>query len=570
MLQQGSFTRCIFRKLMLSNVLGWGAYCANLAIDAILGGSQLGELALNAISIITPLTSIIYFLMLLTSPGFAMLYGKYTGELDTDHARRAAGESLVSAAGMSVIIALLLFIIKEPYLAYFNCTGELYENASVYYNWIIVYGVICPVLMSLNYLVVADGDAFSALLANLLSLGSNIIFSIFLSKRYGISGLGLATVIGSLMCTLGFAFHFFRKSNGVHFRLCFCRKEFFNAVRLSSSFYATYIFRTVVSMILNKLIIITSGVSYISAFSVVNLAICFFEMSGAVNDSSEGLFLTYLGEQNNYGIHNVMKTASRATLLLGIALTVLLFLSAPFLPRLYGMTSPELITASLRATRIIALAAISFSFCEFGKSLYPALEKPGTSILLAALHDLACPLLLAVPLGLAFGFTGIVVGITCSPWLVLILFSLILRVKYGKSGFPLYLPDSGEEVLSFDLKVEPVSFIELQGRVSDAMLRRGYSLNHIENLIEELYLRIMDKNPGKTILSELTLFFGPSQMRMIIRDNGIIFALTDEESPIDSFNAFVLNSLLETKNKSYVMTTSLNRNAFVFVQNRAS
>ena len=94
--------------------------------------------------------------------------------------------------------------------------------------------------------------------------------------------------------------------------------------------------------------------------------------------------------------------------------------------------------------------------------------------------------------------------------------------------------------------------------------KHGYEVEHLELLIEELYTRIYEKNPGKTVCSECALLFGENHVRIIVRDNGVIFNFIDENNSIESMNAYVLNSLLEkTKEKEYLITTSFNRNGFL-------
>ena len=62
MLKQGTFINKKFYRMLIFNLLSWGAYAANSMIDAVLGGNQLGEIALSAVSIVAPLGSFISFL----------------------------------------------------------------------------------------------------------------------------------------------------------------------------------------------------------------------------------------------------------------------------------------------------------------------------------------------------------------------------------------------------------------------------------------------------------------------------------------------------------------------------
>jgi len=66
-------------------------------------------------------------------------------------------------------------------------------------------------------------------------------------------------------------------------------------------------------------------------------------------------------------------------------------------------------------------------------------------------------------------------------------------------------------------------------------------------------------------MSECALLFGENHVRIIVRDDGVIFNFVDENNVVESLNTHVLNSLLEkTKEKNYILTTSFNRNGFIF------
>ena len=565
MLKQGTFINKKFYSMLFFNLLCWGAYSANTMIDAILGGNQLGEVALSAVSIVAPINSFVSFLAYVFTPGCGILFGINIGAFKKEEAYRTAGTSVVSSLVIGLAGALLLLAIKTPFLNYYGCTGELLENASTYYNWYIAQVVVFPLSQAIYYLIVADGAAFYIMLGSVGSILANIILSYALCKTIGISGLGMATVLSEVVAALLFAIHFFTKANSVHFKLSLDAKILKRACVLSANSSLNFIFITLVDIIMNKIILVSCGQVYIAAYSVVNFVLAMFLIPGGVFDSCQGICTGYVGEKNNYGINNILKTAMKSVYIISGAMMVALFIAAPYIPRLYGMTTPEVIAVSIRAARILCVSTIPFGVTFFAYKIYASMNKPLLSIIMAFLYNFFCPLILSIPLAFAIGFDGVSIGMSLSSFLVIILFVCFLRAKYGKDGFPWYLEETGEEAFGYDLCVTKGTIPEIRDKVKAELDHHGYEIENLELLIEELYTRIYEKNPGKTVCSECTLLFGKNHVRIIVRDNGTIFNFVDENNSVESMNAHVLNSLLErTEDKQYLITTSFNRNGFVF------
>lgn len=565
MLKQGTFINKKYYSMLLFNLLSWGAYAVNSMIDAILGGNQLGEVALSAISIVAPIGSFVSFLSYVFTPGCGIIFGMNIGAFKKEEAYKTAGTSVISSIAIGVFGALLLLAIKTPFLNYYGCAGELRENASVYYNWYITWVAVFPLSQAIYYLVVADGDAFFVMLSSVSSILINIILSYVLCKRVGISGLGMATAFSAAVSALICSFHFFTQKSSVHFRLSLDMRILKRACILGANSSLNFVFITVVDIIMNKIILIACGQVYIAAYSVVNFVLAMFLIPGGVFDSCQGICTGYVGEKNNYGINNILKTAMKSVFIICGAMMVALFIAAPYIPRLYGMTTPEVIAASVRATRILCASSIPFGIVYFTFKIYACMNKPLLSIIMAFLYNFFCPLLLSIPLAFLMGFDGVSVGMSASSFLVIALFIWFVRARYGKEGFPWYLEETGEEAFGYDLYVTKDTIPEIRDKVKTELDNHGYKIENIEILIEELYTRIYEKNPGKTVCSECALLFGKNRVRIIVRDNGIIFNFVDENNSIESLNAHVLNSLLErTEDKQYLITTSFNRNGFVF------
>ena len=133
MLKQGAFINKKFNKLLLGCFWGNLAYVINLMTDSIISGNVLGEVSLQAVSIVYPLFSVVYFFAYLIAPGAGVIFGKLIGEFNKDEASRVAGTTFTATAIIGAFLAAGLWLIKLPFLTYYGCSGQLMQDASQYY-----------------------------------------------------------------------------------------------------------------------------------------------------------------------------------------------------------------------------------------------------------------------------------------------------------------------------------------------------------------------------------------------------------------------------------------------------
>jgi len=565
MLKQGSFIKKKYYKVFAESLPGSFAVGISIMLDSVLSGNQLGEAALTAVSIVAPLQFIILFFSAFYGIGYALLYGRANGEFDTDKAYRIAGQTVITTVFVSISLAALMLTFKQAFLNAYDCTGELFVHASAYYDWMIVYALILPMQYVLAQFLFVDADTLLTSIGGIVDIVLNIVLSAALCNSYGTAGLGMGTCIAAASESLILMLHFARKTNSIHFKFSFRFGELVKAVKLSSAVSLSTLFISLTDIVMNKLILVSCGVTMVAAYSVVNLVYNLYETHSATALSCQGFTSSFLGEKNSAGIKNVMKTALKATVGVGLVYVALLLIFAPMIPKLYGMETPELVKTAIFTVRMMSFAAVPYGIAYLAECTFPSFGKLKLGIVMTFLNDLFCPLILSVPFVYMFGFTGVAVGMSFNAYLVVAFFSLFVIAKYGKKGFPLYLEDYGEETVSFDLYVTEETITQIRDHVKHELDIRGFKIENIELLIEELYKRIYEKNPGKRIMSECTLLFGKDRVRILVRDDGVIFNFVDENNLIESLNAHVLNSLLEqTKKKEYILTTSFNRNGFSF------
>ena len=87
----------------------------------------------------------------------------------------------------------------HAYLAFFEPPAEVLLLAKPYFFWYRLVILILPLTSFMMDMVFADGDELLSGLANGIQTASNIACSLLLVRHFGIAGIGMASLIGTLL-----------------------------------------------------------------------------------------------------------------------------------------------------------------------------------------------------------------------------------------------------------------------------------------------------------------------------------------------------------------------------------
>ena len=152
---------------------------------------------------------------------------------------------------------------------------------------------------------------------------------------------------------------------------------------------------------------------------------------------------------------------------------------------------------------------------------------------------------------------------------------IYITARYGKKDCPLLFSKvpGDENSYLFHLSVEPEQIIGVQKEVETLLLEKNVdrrTVGKIKLLVEELYMLIREKNGDKKILSELTVFLHPEEIKIITKDDGVLFDISDDDVSVTSIASFAVAAYMEKlgENRHYLTTMSFNRSAFVIKTNK--
>ena len=571
-MKKSGFCEIKFRSMLFTGTLTLAVLYIMLLCDTIIAGYFIGEKGVAAINAVTPVTGIVTFLSTVVAIGSGILYSREIGAMNKRRADEIFGQGLILSIAIAAFSASALALGRELYFRANGVTGEIFELASAYYRWTPLNAVLNVTVNYLTQMVYTDGDETCNNISYGCQIGGNIVLSVLLARSLGMAGIILGTIIGNVLGLLAISWHFFRKSNTLHFVWHLSWKDLLDSVRFSIVDAAIYLCWAVMDYVMIGHISARYGETGLVTLAVVVSVIEFSVVMDGVGMAVQPLLGTYLGEKNHVLIRRLMRAAAKAALIEGLIANALVFVFAKQFCALFGIAGGAALLPSVRAVRIVSLGMTFCSVFSLTTSYYMLVNHVGLSVAITVLKDGLLYSTLPLLASALFGETGMWAAFAAVPALALALSFLFVRLHYGAARFPYLLENTDTNILVLDDTLTKESCVRLSQQVESAMREQGFSsrtANRAALFTEEIGLTILEKNAAekKAILTEISLLFEGDSVLLIERDSGEIFDLTDPDQAISGLSSFILSGLMEAhKEKAYLTTTGYNRNMMRFAR----
>jgi len=568
LLPQGSFVREKYRRLLIAGIMTWLVTLVDSCADTFIAGIYINEAAVSGVELVTPFFSILTFVAYLIAMGTALLYSRESGAFHYERAYGLVGQGVICAAAASALLVVAMIVLREPLMNYYSPSPEVVAYANEYYTYQMFFAVMYPIFYLVLQLVVIDGDENIPVAATVTMAGVNLGASLLLVGSYGVKGIALGTAIGAFCGFCVYGLHFLRKTNSIRIRFHFAWKDVAEMVKLSSTTAVTLLYVAIIDIIMNKYVIDNFTDIYLPAYAVINFVLNLGTIFSSSFDAAAGFVSVAYGERNPMNIKKVMKIATAAVLIEAGLSFFIIECAAAKIPQFYGITDPEVFAAAANAARVVAISFPAIGLYYLYCAYYPAVGHVVLGNIATAIYMLITPLAVAMPLGNTFGFSGLTWGFMLTSVITVIAMMLMIRFRFGRAAGPLILEKTGEKPLSYDLCLSRESIDALCDRVRSDLTERGVApgiINEVQLVIEESYLTILEENSSRSVLSECNILLSDQSLRLITRDNGVIFDITDADAKVKGLRSYVLARLMEhNPERSHVTTISFNRNSYLW------
>ena len=537
--------------------------------DSIIAGIMIGETAVAGVNLVTPLYAIAAFFGFIFSIGIPIIYSKEIGSFNKKKADQAFGFGLLLTIAVGIIMCVLCLTAADNYLTFYNADSAILEQGKSYLFWMSFLFLTLPVRTLIAEMIYVDGDEFLTTILTLIQVIANIPLSIILSIKMGVAGISLASFLTMVFSLLISIFHFTKETNTLKLNFFFSFEMLYSSIKYSIIDASSYIFIAIFAICIEKYIVFSFGSNMLIIASIIifmkELSMVFDGIGATINP----FIGIYLGEKNYKGVENTYRLAKITAIFEGLIISVMIFILAPFVPKLFGVTNPHMIKLSISAVRITELSFVFVSLLYLLPSYYLLIEKVLLGFFICSLRDVVICLPLAIIWGNIFGIYGMFIGIMLAPIIAIFISLLSINIKYGKANYPLLLTDLKEQgnLLFYEFHIRPDKIIEIRDNVETHLRKNNYSealISRVMILIEEIFMFVFDLNGNKIVMGECTIFLKNKSIEIIEKDNGKIYDLSNDDLSPESLRIYLISNMTNhwNLNKKYQITIGYNRNVF--------
>ena len=553
-----------FKSFLLAGTFSAVVGYLGRLIHSIVAGHVIGEDALAGVNMAAPMMIVVTFVAYLIAVGTANNYSIWMGRLDRVRARGFFTQGLLLALVCGAALSAVMYFGEDRYLALLSGSEYVEMYGRQYLDWMWPVGFTKCLMLFLALFCYADGDFRLCPIAYGVVFITNAAVSyVAVDRGLGASGCALGTVVSESLGTLVLCVHFFRKINTAAVTRRFALRDSWHIARASFGNVSALLCDAVLFFVVNKLVISRFDSDLLPVAGVAIALWGFLTIFNGVGYAVQPLVAVYWGERNTRAIRKVMQAALIVSAAEGLLLAGI-FLSFPdVVVWIFGVEYPELVAETRVCVRLLCCGFLPLAIASLLNSYYLFIERPLVSVWMTLLCYLVMPVS-GVAVGSSFGLNGIWVGMGLGSFFGVVMMSVAILARRGRHGFPLLLPRQLEQkIVMFDLVLTEEEIVRVSKAVAAAL--PGEVASRAALMVEEVFMTVRERNPKrKRILGEVTLDLNDGLV-MTLRDDGIIFDITDADARISSLRTYLVASVMRRQcGRLNMVTAGFNRNVFRF------
>ena len=559
-----------YRSILISAIVVESVAFMVSLTDSLVAGNIVSADAFAAIGLLAPFFFVSSFLAAVINAGTLSNYNDQVGAFRQDRAHEyfSQGFALSVLSGMVYFVIMLLG--RGIIFIGLHIPPGMEQYLLEYYNIIIFYFLLYPASCLINNIVIADGGEKLSLAANVLQIMANVILSLILSQRNGVRGIALATVISTVLSVLLVIPWFFTKRNTLRLIRASRPGDCLDIVRRGSVRASTLVLTAVAIFLLNAFVSDVFGGEVLQTLilqeKILGLSSVFMGLSMTI----QPLIAALKGERNTKAARILLRWACLVMVSVAALISALLMLFAKSFVRAFGIIDLAQIQSGRTAVYITGSTLVCSALLVFFFFYFFLLNRYRLALTVCFIKDILSLVGLTVLLTTLFKTPeAIWVGLALAPVLSLLVCSGILYFHYGRECFPFLLPrDQDERIFIYSFVLDENRSVSFPEHASSLLREKGYP-SRLQTLsafyLEEMLMLILEKNKANAVLAECTLILEEKEVRLILRDTGQTFDLTDEDALPDSFRQYIVANMVSVLDrKAFLITTGYNRHEFVF------
>ena len=535
-------TMLLFRLLPVQILLA-AVGTVNGIVSGLFAGNFVGEAAMSAIALYSPIKLLMNALIALLFGGSTILCGSYLGRNQQEKVQSLFSLDIFLAAAVGAVFCLFMII-----LGFFNLSAFVTRDDAVrlVFNQYLLgqaIGVLPFFLGKQLSAFLSMGNKFNlTTAASLIMIAVNALLNYLfvIILHWGIFGVALAYSLGNWAFFAVQAQYFLRKDSPLHFTVHQVSwHESGNVIKIGLPGAASAIYQSLLGLIVNTLITVYVGSAGLSAFAASDSTLCFFwSIPAGMLAVSRMLLSISVGEEDRQTLTDVMRNMVRCFVpLMCVVSVVIILLAVPFTRQYYRDPSAPVYMMTVRAFQILPLSmplsVISMHFVCYGQ----VSDKQVLVHILSALDGVICIAAFTALLIPGHGMNGVYIANVLNgvvTFLTVILYAILKNHRLPKNMEELMvIPDSfgvaendrmDLTVRSMEEVVIVAERVQLFCREKGLDARRSFLAGLV---MEEMAGNVVDHGFQKDKKKHSV------DIRIVYKNNGLLLRIRDDCRPFD-------------------------------------
>ena len=402
-----SLGRRKFNAILLASILEMVVGVLMSLIDTAVTGHVIGTIGLSAMNMVAPITGFTIFSESLFSVGTSMLYARYAGRYEQEKADRALGTGILMSLAVGLITSVSVSLILPPYLSYMGVSEEIRSLVSLFMRFIVIEMAVKPLYELFTQMVFADGDEVLGTVASISETVLNLILSVLLGLRMGMTGISLATLLSTLIAFALLCLHLVNDKNTLHPRFSPDTEDIRWAALAGANDSAMFFLLPVMFFIVTKIIILRIGEYYLPVLTVINSILELPVVFEATGEAMRPIMPIYVGDRNTDALRNLLTYSLGINMLAAILFSALLLAFGGLIPLFFDIEDPHLFDTCRTGLRIFAVSCPGSALVAEFNSYYLNTGRPRLAFFENVLNQLISIVLLVLLFGSLWGINGI-------------------------------------------------------------------------------------------------------------------------------------------------------------------
>lgn len=374
-------------------------------IDGIFIGQGVGPAAIMGLALTMPVMSLTGAFGAMVGVGGSTLMSVRLGQRDYEAAKKILGNVLVMNVVMGLSLQVALQLALTPVLRFFGASDVTLGPAYDFMTVILAGNVVTHLYLGLNALLRSTNRPEKAMRATFGTVLVNCALAplfIFVFG-WGIRGAAAATVMAQLVMLAWQVRLFSRKGDMIHIERKYLRLDWKivrQSLAIGLSPFLINLCACLVTILMTRSLSDYGGDYAVGAYGIANRLLMLVALIViGLNQGMQPIAGYNYGAQKYDRVIEVLRWA----LIFGTAVTTMGFavamLWAEPCAALFASDSPELITMSAHAMRVLSLMFPVVGLCIVATAFFQSLGKSGTAIFLSLTRQLLfiVPALLILP-----------------------------------------------------------------------------------------------------------------------------------------------------------------------------